>query len=410
MTFSKILEVGVKSNLDFYTRREVRILNLFAIITVLGLLIGATNVIFLGKAYPALAEALVILSSASIIFLNYKEQYSAAAYMFVITLNASILFINQYYHESTGTYLFYFPLVFCVALLHNPQKSNIRTIIFFTIILAGFLCARLTKIPFLQGEQLSEEQNHILFIYNIYFCVILTIVLVFMVIKLINKQSSELMNSLTKEQTTQQVINQSLKEKEILLAEIQHRVKNNLAVITGLLNLQMEKAPCESSRNLMIDSRNRVMSIAMVHERLYRKDDLSKINFKNYLSELTAEVVKSFPVKTHQVEIEEDLEKVEVEVTKAVPVGLILNEAITNSLKHAFNEVTHQPVIRIQMKVIFDKIQISLSDNGIGFPPLKSFRDTSLGMSLIESLADQIDANVSFRNENGAYLNLVFRP
>ena len=109
-----------------------------------------------------------------------------------------------------------------------------------------------------------------------------------------------------------------------------------------------------------------------------------------------------------QIQIIEELEEVEIELTKAVPAGLIVNELVTNSLKHAFSADIKQPVITIQMKKIFDCMQISLSDNGVGFADLKNRKDTSLGITLIESLADQIDAKVSFRNNNGAYVNFVF--
>jgi two-component sensor histidine kinase len=231
---------------------------------------------------------------------------------------------------------------------------------------------------------------------------------VFLVVKLINRQNNEALTLLHKEQEAQKIIAQSLKEKETLLAEIQHRVKNNLAIISGLLNLQTEKAPCEESKLLMIESRNRVMSIAMVHQRLYKKDNLCKINLKQYLSELVQELIKSFPIQSHQIQIEEELEKIEIEITKAVPIGLIVNEALTNSLKHAFNSSHEKPTIKIRMQLIYDRIQICILDNGVGFQEINNRKDTSLGLSLIESLSDQIDAQVTFKNEIGACVSIVF--
>ena len=235
-----------------------------------------------------------------------------------------------------------------------------------------------------------------------------TLILVFLAVRLINRQNNEALTLLHKEQKAQKIISQSLKEKETLLAEIQHRAKNNLAIITGLLNLQTEKAPCEESRQLMIESRNRVMSISMVHERLYKKDNLSKINLKLYLFELVQELVKSFPVNSKQIEIIEELAVIELEITKAVPVGLIVNEAITNSLKHAFNQGHQNPSIKIKMQLIFDRIQIRIMDNGRGFANISDRKETALGLSLIESLSDQIDAQDVFKNENGACASLVF--
>jgi two-component sensor histidine kinase len=146
----------------------------------------------------------------------------------------------------------------------------------------------------------------------------------------------------------------------------------------------------------------------MVHERLYKKDNLSKINLKQYLSELVQELVKSFPVQSHQIQIEEELEKLELEITKAVPVGLIVNEALTNSLKHAFNSDNKNPTIKIKMQLIYDRVQICITDNGIGFSDINTRKDNALGLSLIESLSDQIDAEVVFKNELGACVSIVF--
>ena len=267
---------------------------------------------------------------------------------------------------------------------------------------------RLFDIPYLKNATITEADNAALLTYNSVLAFFVTLILVFLVVKLINRQNNEALTLLHKEQEAQKIIAQSLKEKETLLAEIQHRVKNNLAIITGLLNLQTEKAPCEESKLLMIESRNRVMSIAMVHERLYKKDNLSKIDLKQYLSELVQELVKSFPIQSKQIQIEEELQKIELEITKAVPIGLIVNEALTNSLKHAFNSSNQTPIIKIKMQIIYDRIQIGILDNGIGFQDIITRKDNALGLSLIESLCDQIDAQVIFKNESGACVSIVF--
>jgi two-component sensor histidine kinase len=295
-----------------------------------------------------------------------------------------------------------------VALIHNPTKPNARTAIFFGIVLLSFILSRFVKIDLLKNITVTEQDNKALLTYNSVLAFIITIILVYLVVKLINRQNNEALALLHKEQDAQKIIAQSLKEKDTLLAEIQHRVKNNLAIITGLLNLQTEKAPCDESRLLMIESRNRVMSISMVHERLYKKENLSKINLKQYLSELVQELIKSFPVHISQIKVVEDLEKIELELTKAVPVGLIINEALTNSLKHAFNSNSNNPIITIKMQIIYDRIHLSLKDNGLGFNDIANRKDTSLGLSLIESLCDQIDAQVVFKNDGGACVSIVF--
>ncbi|MBP8033138.1 MAG: sensor histidine kinase [Bacteroidia bacterium] len=394
--------------MEFYQKREARIVNLFALITLLGLLIGVSSVLFISGDYVISTVLFTTVTSLSILLLNYKLYHNAATYIFVLSINVTIFILNQQYIDTVGNYLYYFPVIFCVALIHNPVKSNSRTAIFFSIVLVSFLCSRLIDIPYLKNATITEADNAALLTYNSVLAFVVTLILVFLVVRLINRQNNEALALLHKEQEAQKIITQSLKEKETLLAEIQHRVKNNLAIITGLLNLQTEKAPCEESKLLMIESRNRVMSIAMVHERLYKKDNLSKINLKQYLSELVQELIKSFPIQSKQIQIEEELEKIELEITKAVPIGLIVNEALTNSLKHAFNSSNQIPTIKIKMQLIYDRIQICITDNGVGFSDTTTRKETSLGLSLIESLCDQIDAQVVFKNEEGACVSIVF--
>lgn len=407
MKFSKILDIGVNEHLEFYQKREVRVLNLFALITLAGILLGVSTILFISGEYPKPIVLFTTLFSLTILLLHYKKLYSFSAYIFVVSINFSVFILSEQYHVAVGNFLYYFPIIFCIALIHNPSKSARRTLLFFLITLLSFSFSLIFRFESLIIPSVTLTDEKTLLVYNTSLTLIITMVLVYLVIRLINQQNNEVVLLLKKEHEAQSKISHSLKEKETLLAEIQHRVKNNLAVITGLLNLQMEKAPCDVSKGLMIESRNRVMSIAMIHERLYKKDNLSKIDLKLYLSELVNEIVKSFPLRA-QIQIIEELEDVEIELTKAVPAGLIVNEVITNSLKHAFTSDIKHPIITIQMKKIFDCMQISLSDNGVGFTDIKNRKESSLGITLIESLADQIDAKVSFRNNNGAYVNFVF--
>lgn len=408
MILGNLINLGVKSEMEFYEKREARMVNLFAWIAFVGSVAGITTVFFINAKYPTFIATFSVFTALAVLLLNFKGYHNLATYTFVTTTCVSIFIIVQQYVVNVGNYLYFFPLIFCVALVHNPTKSNLRTIILYSIIAISFLCAWLFDIDSLKNTSVSERDNEILLVYNSVLTFFITVIMVYLVVKLINRQNNESLGLLKKEQDAQKIIAQSLKEKETLLAEIQHRVKNNLAIITGLLNLQTEKAPCEESKLLMIESRNRVMSIAMVHERLYKKDNLSKINFKQYLSELVQELVKSFPIQSKQIQIEEELQKIELEITKAVPIGLIVNEALTNSLKHAFNSLNEKPSIKIKMQLIYDRIQICITDNGVGFADINSRKDSALGLSLIESLCDQIDAQVVFKNENGACVSIVF--
>jgi two-component sensor histidine kinase len=405
--FSKLLNRGVTDQLDLYQKRETRALNLFAIITVIGSLVGTVNVYLIGDAYPTFIVIIQALASFLIFYFNHKGSYNLSAYLFVITMNLTLLYINLFYSSSTGSYLYYFPLVFCIALLHNPNKSQARDLVFFSLILFSFACSRFLILPFIGSAGLSETQNKIVFDFNLKLVIVLTIILVYLLIGLINKQYSELTDLLKITKDDQLTIKNSLKEKEVLLAEIQHRVKNNLSVIIGLFNLQKSNASSEEARQAINEAKNRVLSIAMVHERLYKKQDLSHINLKHYVSELAKEVVRSHPLH-NKVSIIEELENIDVDITKAVPIGLVVNEIITNSLKHAFTKAGVQPSIRIILTSHFGQISVKIQDNGIGFHEHEVRNDRSLGLTLIESLAEQIDGNIHYTNSQGASVKLSF--
>ncbi len=406
MKLVNLIEIGVKPDLEFYQKRETRIVNLFSLITLVGLLVGVSTILFISGDYVFSIVLFSTLSSISILLLNYKARYELASKTFVVTISITMFVLNQSYNQSVGNNLYYFPIIFCVALLHNPSKSNYRTALFFLIILISFICSITLSIPYLKNTTITNADNEALLKYNGILAFAVTLILVYMLVKLINNQNNDTLELLKKQKESQRIIAESLKEKVTLLAEIQHRVKNNLAIIVGLLNLQTEKAPCEVSKNLMIDSRNRVMSMAMVHQRLYKRNDISKIDIKQYLSDLVNELVSSFPQK-HPIQINEQMDTIELELTKALPAGLIVNEIITNILKHAFTDDNLSPIITLKIRKIFDKIQIVVSDNGVGIGEFGDRKESSLGISLIESLADQIDANVTFKNNNGTSVNLI---
>ncbi len=404
--FSRLLNIGVTNDLEFYQKKEVRILNILACITLMGTLFGTLNIAFIHEPFPIYSIFFECIVGLLILFFNYKKLYVFPPFLFVISVNLTLLYLNMHYGLSCGCYLYYFPLIFCIALLHNPNRSTLRSKFFFITVIVGFVLSATVKIPFIKNNTLTYDQCLILFTFNCYFSVIITTFLVFLIVNFINKQYKELNALISKGQDDKIIINSALNEKDILLAEIQHRVKNNLAVIIGLFNLQKEGADNEKVKESLNEAKNRVLSIAMVHERLYKKSDLSKINLKNYISELTKEIVFSHSL-SDKILVLEELENIEVDITKAVPIGLIINEAITNSLKHAFSDSQIEPTIKVSLATNFDLVNIKMHDNGRGFTNTKR-SDKSLGLTLIESLADQIDGNIHYSNGNGTTVKLSF--
>ena len=214
---------------------------------------------------------------------------------------------------------------------------------------------------------------------------------------------------ITDRKRAEQQLISSLKEKEVLLAEIHHRVKNNLAVITGLLELQSYNTENQNARNILKESQMRINSIALVHEKLYQNENLSEIQIHVYIRELVQFIEQTMSVETVPVNISYDLDEVSLVITQAIPCGLLLNEVLTNSFKYAFVG-RDQGSIKIEFKQKKDELIFRICDNGVGFSDMEtSKKNSSLGMKLIRTLAKQINAKTNVSNNNGAMFEFRFK-
>lgn len=207
-------------------------------------------------------------------------------------------------------------------------------------------------------------------------------------------------------QRHQDALQESIEEQKVLLAEVNHRVKNNLAVITSLLNMQMNSARSKETKQAIQVVYNRVMSMALVHLKMYENDSKAAVDLKKYIHELVTEINNSLHF-VREVKIEYELENVEMDVSSAIPIGLIMNELITNSIKHAFED-TEEPHIWIRLEKVGDKLlELTVRDNGKGMEEEVDNPEVGLGLDLIKSLTDQLDGKSTFQNERGVHFHLV---
>jgi len=200
-----------------------------------------------------------------------------------------------------------------------------------------------------------------------------------------------------------------VREKEWLVKEIHHRVKNNLQMIISLLNTQSKYLDTHAFRAVQ-DSKTRMQAIALIHQRLYQPDQQhADINMKEYIEELTGHLQQSFGDST-RVHFDLQLQNIRLDIAQAVPLGLILNETITNSLKYAFPEDSPGKITISLHADPETTISMTISDNGCGFPPNLAPSETrSLGLQLIQLLAEQLDANLTINSKQGVSITLVFQ-
>ena len=203
----------------------------------------------------------------------------------------------------------------------------------------------------------------------------------------------------------------SLREKEILLQEIHHRVKNNMQVISSLLNLQSKHLSDPVAVEMFQECQHRIRTMALVHESLYKSSDLSKIEFGSYLRSLASHLLHFNEVDTRRIRMETALEEVYLDIQTAIPTGLIANELLSNAMKHAFPG-KRSGTIELALRPLPEgSCLLSVKDDGIGFPEGIDIRKTeSLGLQIVSSLIDQVDGRLEILRENGTEFRIVFQP
>lgn len=213
---------------------------------------------------------------------------------------------------------------------------------------------------------------------------------------------------ITQRKLDENKIKESLKEKEILLQEIHHRVKNNLQVISSLLRLQSRFIKDPEALEIFKESQNRVSSIALVHEKLYHSPDLASINFSEYIRNLSKDIFHFFHSKAQNIKLKLELDEIFLNIETAIPCGLIINELVTNSLKHAFLP-EQKGEITLKLFKDGDKITLIVKDNGRGLPPGIEVNNTeTFGLQLVYFLNKRINGVIKLNTSQGTSFKICF--
>lgn len=247
------------------------------------------------------------------------------------------------------------------------------------------------ELAYLKDKNQIEQQNNQLkdyFQWAFILGLFSTLAFTLGILRLRNQKNKKLATSLLQ-------INQQNKEKDLLLKEIHHRVKNNLQVITSLLSLQSYNIEDLKTKELFSQSQHRINSMAMIHEMLYQSDDLSKINYKTYLEQLLQKLIVSFKGLDHQIQVDLDVPELFLNIDTAIPLGLLINEVLTNALKYGLPK-DKGGLLSLKMEVLDSpNFLLKIGDNGLGYDgDLKSKKHHSLGLRLIQQLTIQLNGSI----------------
>ncbi|HEY1041058.1 MAG TPA: sensor histidine kinase [Bacteroidia bacterium] len=341
-----------------------------------------------------LPECLATLILAPFVILcNLKKNYIWASYLFHIIGIFLFAILNLKMGINSYGMLLYFPILISLIQMLG-RRETFKHMIIIAIMYMISICLVLYGIT--QGYMLLHIDGiHLLTlkIINILLSFMTAIVLIAVITKETNAREAQ--------------INNMLREKEVLMAEVFHRVKNNMNIVTSLLNLKKHSTDSEEVQAALEDCRNRVFSMALVHQKIYSNNSSTSLNFKDYAQDLANESVYSFG-GNEKVNIRIEADEIDLSLSHAIPSGLILNELLTNSFKHGRSE-SKKLEIAITLYKKNDYIELTVKDNGPGMPQSGGAGKDSLGMELIRSLSEQLDGKYSFENNKGLIFNLKFR-
>lgn len=389
--FNLIANVGIKKNYLPWETHLTRKLNLSSLLGIFNVIIALIIFVSLGY-YDSIFECCVVLVLSPVVFLlNVMYGYMAAMYLFTFIGCFLFYFLSVKMGVQSFAFLYYFPLIIGIIQMVGRKETYFHLVVLLIFcmlsVISALISFKLNLVNVNVSSQIIESIKYI----NIFFTFFTSIGFMFIISVEAIKQEEQLKSA--------------LQQKEILLAELFHRVKNNLNIVTSLLNLKKNSTASIEAQNALEECRNLVFSMALVHTKIYNSNNVDNLNFKEYLEDLVCELVNSIGGK-EKVEFEMKSPPVSLNVTQAIPCGLIVNELITNSFKHA-----QRPGIKLSVKIDLKEINellvLEFKDNGPG--KINTETNGSLGMELIRSLAGQLDAEYSFKNNGGLHFTLKFK-
>ncbi len=230
--------------------------------------------------------------------------------------------------------------------------------------------------------------------------------------KTLEEQNAQLQQEIAERKRAEEKVKAALEEREMLIKEIHHRVKNNLQTVSSIFSLQSRYIKDEQALGVFKNCRQRIQAMSLIHEKLYQSMDLSKVGFRGYIQNLVTQLLNSYVLKPGQVQLKMQIENLVLDVKKAIPLGLIINELISNSLKHAFPDHREGKIticLRLNESETYD-FTLIVKDNGAGFPENLDFQDTkSFGMVMVHSLVKQLDGVIEMERNDGTTFILRFK-
>lgn len=382
---------GVLPEHDVFQVRLIRAVNVLGGNAIMCILLAAFYGFFIQNNDASLYTLISLPFFILVLYLN-KTQRNLLAIAILFSVSAILLGIFSIrVGEESYLHSLYVLNIIGLSLLYRQQHAKMY---FYISISVTLLCILFVLISFLNNWFVDFRDASVNPIEErkVYYAILIICSVVFSIVVVSSHKQQ------------QRAMNAALEEQKVLLAEVNHRVKNNLAIIISLLNMQRNISDNEETKESLLDIHDRVMSMALVHEKMYKNKNKNTIELESYITDLVSEIRNSIDINRN-IDYTIDIEPLNLEVTTVIPLGLILNELITNAMKHAFKD-NKTPKILISVKRIHEiNFELIVHDNGVGATTEVLKGKNGLGVDLIQSLCEQIEGKCTFEVQNG----LVFK-
>lgn len=368
----------------------------------------------LGLYTLAIILAFVAAVFVGILYLNKKKHHLMAHVAIICVTNIGVLVFSIYLGFNTGIFFYLFAAPHLIFLLFNFNQKTIIYVCMASYVVTFILAYMADTYHFITSPLSGGQVNFVYnlnFLFSMIFCFILIIIfaksndsyinILANTNKFLRENQINLQREIKEKLNLNNTLSKTLHEKEILLSEIHHRVKNNLAVISGLIELQSIYVKDEKACAVLKESRNRIKSIAVLHEKFYESKSLETVEIRSYVDELIYFIQLSFSTQHKPIKIHTQIDSIELSMAAALPFSLLLNELMTNAYKHAFKDKTNGNIyisfIKHQNKLLF-----SFRDDGCGFDLANVNKEDSLGMNLIDAFSNQLKSQTTCETKKGA--------
>lgn len=368
---------------------------------------------------PLCAISAGILLFAVSIVLNHFKKYTISSFLILFNTNYCVLFFSIYLGFDSGIHLYLFASPLIVLTLFDTKSAIFIALAMMSYIVNFLILILIEQIIKIDFQTLNQSQQKLFYLIN-FICssvILMTLALYFLynnnkVNQLLLQKNEQLLfqqAQLKEENNIRKIAEEraitSLADREILLSEIHHRVKNNLAVVTALIELQTFYLKDEKIIQILKESQNRIKSIALLHEKLYENKSLKEVDMSLYTNELIHFIKQSLSNKEKNIQIHTFIEKINLEMARAMPFGLLMNELITNSYKYAFLS-GNSGNIWINILDKQDVYILEYKDDGPGFEYTDEMKKMSLGLNLIEGFCIQLNGTFDYQFINN---EMVFK-